>query len=279
MSLKKEIERFRERLKLRAYGGCRELFEQRDADIFIVSYPKSGRTWLRLMLGKYLADLSEIEFTELLEIYQLTDAAKNLPKIGVVHDGSSLDGTNWKACRLKKNKAFYKNRKVVFLARDPRDVAVSYFFHCNRRAKAYQKGISDFLRDEKFGLPKIIRFMNIWAMNRAIPKAFLLVHYEKLLANPAAELKRFIEFIGVKYDAGLVGKAVEFASFEKMREMELQGKFESDRLKPGCPGDPESFKTRKGKTAGYTDYLVGDDLEYANEMIKNNLSPFFGYQP
>src|SRR5277367_3759797 len=113
MSLKKKINRVREYFQLRAQGGCRELLEQRDADIFIISYPKSGRTWLRLMLGKYLADLSGIEFAELLELYELTGAAKNLPKIGVIHDGSSLAGINWKAGQLEKNKIRYQNKKVV----------------------------------------------------------------------------------------------------------------------------------------------------------------------
>ena len=33
-------------------------------------------------------------------------------------------------------------------------------------------------------------------------------------------------------------------------------------------GDPESFKVRRGKVGGFTDYLNGDDLAYANEAMR-----------
>jgi hypothetical protein len=264
-------------LRLLFYDGCQELLTQRDADVFIISYPKSGRTWLRLMLGKYLTKLSGVQFPELLETYELTHAIPAIPRIGVVHDGSGTAGINWEAGRLKESKRRYRGSQVALLVRDPRDTVTSYYFHCCRRLKVYRGEFSSFLRDESYGLPKIIRFLNIWAMNRDIPRGFLLIRYEDMHLNPAGELARLLTFIGAKCDPVLVDKAAEFAGFEKMREMELQGKFMSDRLRPGDRDDPESYKTRRGMVGTYFDYLSSSDLEYASDLIQNELSPIFGY--
>ena len=263
--------------RLLFYDGCQELLTQHEADVFIISYPKSGRTWLRLMLGKYLTDLYGVKFPELLETYDLTHAMPAMPRVAVIHDGSGNDGINRAAGRLNKSKRRYRGNRVVFLVRDPRDTVASYYFHCCRRSKVYHGKISGFLREERYGLPKIIRFLNIWAMNRDIPRGFLLIRYEDMHANPARELTRLLTFIGAECNPALVDKAVEFARFEKMREMELQGKLMSRRLKPADHDDPESYKTRKGKVGTYVDYFSSSDLAYARDLIQNKLSPVFGY--
>jgi len=41
-------------------------------------------------------------------------------------------------------------------------------------------------------------------------------------------------------------------------------------------GDPESFKVRRGKVGGFTDYLADDNLACANEAL-GKLDPRFGY--
>jgi hypothetical protein len=45
----------------------------------------------------------------------------------------------------------------------------------------------------------------------------------------------------------------------------------------GRPGDPESFKTRRGKIGGYVDYLSAEDIAWLNRRIDAELDPFYGY--
>jgi hypothetical protein len=61
-----------------------------------------------------------------------------------------------------------------------------------------------------------------------------------------------------------------------MKKMETAGAFASKILQTTDPGDPESFKVRRGKVGGFTDYLKGDDLRYAGEAMRK-LDPRFGY--
>jgi hypothetical protein len=53
-----------------------------------------------------------------------------------------------------------------------------------------------------------------------------------------------------------------------MKKMETAGAFASKILQPTDLGDPESFKVRRGKVGGFTDYLTGDDLKYAGEAMR-----------
>jgi hypothetical protein len=63
---------------------------------------------------------------------------------------------------------------------------------------------------------------------------------------------------------------------EMQKKMEAAGAFSSKILQATDVADPESFKVRRGKVGGYPDYLVGDDLVYANEAMRR-LEPRFGY--
>ena len=59
--------------------------------------------------------------------------------------------------------------------------------------------------------------------------------------------------------------------------MEKEGNFQSGVLNPAQRSDEDSYKTRKGKVGGYTDYLTEDQIQWLNNKIQSDLSAFFGY--
>ena len=154
------------------YYGDPERIKYSNSEYFILSHPKSGRTWLRVMLSKYLSSLNNHKFSNLIEIHQLTTEI-DAPIISFNHDNTSYN------YGISMNKTHFKNKKyknetdnVILLVRDPRDVIVSYYLHCTRRRKYFSGTISDFIRDDKFGIEKIIMFLNNWVKNSTIPKNF-----------------------------------------------------------------------------------------------------------
>lgn len=256
---------------------------QRGADVYVVSYPKCGRTWLRLMIGQVFAlYVNEAEANPL----QPDEIARNhpgLPLIQFTHDDYPHLKTS---AELSKTKQNYKGKKVIFLARDPRDVVVSYYFEVTRRASLnpnypiIRLDLSAFLRYSVGSIDTIIHYYNIWAENRHLPGGFLLLRYEDLQAETERELRRVLDFIGlVNLPQELIHQAVKYTRFENMRRLEESGALDSFRLRPGDRYDPESFKTRRGKVGGFVDYLSQDDIAYLNHKIKTQLSPLFGYQP
>jgi len=237
------------RIRLRSIipGKFRRWFIHKRVEVYLISYPKCGRTWLRLMIGKALA--------------------------------------------LYFSKEHFRDKNVIFLVRDPRDVIVSSYFEFKKRNALFgtprtknqrlsvNSELSEFIFQPHGGFDTILKYYNIWAENRHVPKEFLLVRYEDLHRSPEAELQRVLNFLGLnEVPQEIVRAAVQFASFENMRRMEAEGRFESSMLKPGDQRDEESYKTRKGEISGFKRYLKDREIEVLNQKMRAQLSPFFGYQ-
>jgi hypothetical protein len=265
-------------------------YAHKKTDVYLISYPKCGRTWLRLMIGRAISCHYALPEDEDILFLRWKDRVHSkVPHITVVHDNRPM----LKAPdELEKSKARYRDKKVILLVRDPRDVIVSSYFEMSKRGhvfgdnphetrKAIFKGsLAEFISNRRGGFDTILAYYNTWAENRAIPKDFLLVRYEDMKINANHELRRVVDFLGLGEISNTeIAEAVEFASFENMQKMEAGGKFEAGMLKPADKSDRESYKTRRGETKGYVNYLSENEIQLLNQKIQNNLSDFYGYQP
>ena len=249
-------------------------------DVHIISYPKSGRTWLRVLIGKALCLQAGLGARLLLDTPALTSAAGAL-RTDFDHDGTSLREPVHYAS-LSDDKRAYGHKKVIFLARDVRDVLVSSYYEVTRRSFVFEEApchfdgsLAEFVRSPFFGARKVAAFYEIWSKNRTVPKEFLLVRYEQLHAAPAEVLADVLRFIGARAAAQRhVAAAVDYARFENMRALEGADAFDDPRLRPGNAGDPDSFKVRRGRVGAYLDYLSGADLAYIDEELRRRGFPF-----
>lgn len=247
--------------------------EHAAARVIVVSFPKSGRTWLRMLVGKALTEQFGVAESEMLDAFALSRATGCLPTLYTHDDTPNTEARPW--TRLESDKSRYRGKKVIFLCRDPRDVVVSCYFQASRRHDVFRGELADFIRDDRFGLRKILRFYEIWERSRGVPDEFLLLHYEEMHANPLACLRRVLEFIGVTdIDPAAAARAVDFARFDHMRELEATHHFPDKGLRPRIPGDDESFKVRRGKIGGYVDYLSADDQAWAEALLREHPSAF-----
>ena len=250
-------------------------FKTKTADAYIISFPKCGRTWLRLMIAYAITfHFDQEREVETLNLQRLARLYPQVPKIRVKHDDEPHLQL---ASGLSHNKNSYRGTKVLFLARDPRDVIVSLYFHRTKRSKDYVGTLSDFVREERGSTEALITYYNIWANNQGVPQDFLLVRYEDLHQNTHQQLRQVLDFLGL----GMVGDlavydAVEAASFDKMRQLEQSRALSSSRLQPGDEADLDSYKTRRGKVGGYADYLTPSEVAYINEQMKT-LLPLYRY--
>ena len=268
--------------RLRGTAPVRHLYRgkrNRSADTFVLSFPKCGRTWLRILLGKAIADHHGITGVDFGELPQLAEQAPGLPVIRFKHD----DNPHFKTPdELVRRKTEYRDRPVVLLVRDVRDTVVSAYFQMTRREQKYrfEGDIDAFARSDRGGARTLVGFYNAWARQHHIPPAFLLSRYEDLHADPHAELRRLLEFVGLPDIAdATLDAAVEFASFGNMRKMEVSGDAPGRLTNAETDGsDPEALKTRKGKVGGYAGYLRPDTVDWLNNLIDHELDPVFGYR-
>jgi hypothetical protein len=247
-------------------------WSHRRTDVYVLSYPKCGRTWLRLLMGKALVDELSLTDANPMELSDLHRASSRVPRIRVTHD----DNPQLKRPEeVERDKRRYAGKKVVFLVRNPRDVVISYYFQASRRRDRFAGTPSEFLRHPVGSLDTILTYYNVWAESRAEAADFCLVRYEDLHRDAAGELARVLRLIGRAPSREVLDRAVEFARFDNMRALERKNAFGSARLKPRDAADPESFKTRKGKVGGYREYFTPEDIEYLEARIAERLSPYY----
>ncbi len=263
--VKRQVIRLTERSRVVYIAKVLYLALVRHTDVFLVSFPKSGRTWLRVMLGFALADHVGMKVRYPLRFTKGKPVHPDLPVILARHD----DSPQYKAATaVFRDKRVYRRRKVILLVRDPRDVIVSWYLHVTHRmGNEYEGTLSEFVRDPVGSLASMLAFYDAWAAQLTSDHV-LLVRYEDIKADPAHELRRVLDFIAIgaiRDDA--VRRAIERASFQRLQRAEREGSYKGRALSTATPDDPESFKVRRGKVGGYVDYLSDDDIAYINAAI------------
>ena len=247
----------------------------RQCDVFLVSYPKVGRTWLRVLIGKAFAEQYGLRRRELMRATAARVSADGMPRILATHDDATVDKP---ARYVFADKSPYRRHKVLFMVRDPRDVIVSqYFQRTKRKRDPYQGTLADFLTEPRGSLDTLIAFYNAWANQRSIPAGFHLVKYEDLRRDTTTALRGVLDFVGAQeIPDDLVTRAVEFASFERARQREAAGKVKSKARRAWDRSDPESYKARRGVVGGYVDYLTPEQVAAVNERLQR-LDPSYEY--
>ena len=255
-----------------------------NADVVVVSNGKSGRTWLRTLISSLYHQRYGVRESELIHYDNFHRHNTEIPRIHFTDDVVSPIATS-----SNKPISLAPEQKLILLTRDPRDIAVSFYFQIVKRSTAVErlrKGISeevakvtmfDFVVHDEFGIPGIIRRMNGWQKHLQSTQEYLQIKYEGLRVDPIINLGRVAEFIGGGFTMDQIQYAVEFASFESLQEKERQGFFESNRLRPTDKSDPDSFKVRRGKVGGHRDYFTSDQLKSIDDIVATQLNPAYGY--
>lgn len=255
-----------------------------DADVLVVTYTKSGRTWLRVLLSNLFSRQFQLSDRELIDADNFHRQAPLVPKIHFAPD------TKFPYPELGPAQVQARpDQKVIFLVRDPRDVVVSMYFHVKHRAglrelrrkkippAAVERGIDAFVLDEGFGMPRVIRYLNRWAAERPGLPASIVVRYEDLVADTGAELARLAQFLAVPVDAATIAAVVDFAAFDSLQKKEREGFFQSDRLGLTKSDDSDSAKVREGRVGGYRGRVDAATADRLDQLVTDRLERSYGY--
>ncbi|HSK96223.1 MAG TPA: sulfotransferase domain-containing protein, partial [Euzebyales bacterium] len=241
----------------------------RRCDAFLVSFPKCGRTWLRMMLGSALSEHYGISVRNLRRFTDADVTHPGLPRVLATHDDSPQVKSPH---RVMRDKRAYRHSKVVLLTRDPRDAIVSLYFHVTRRRQVpYDGDLSAFVRERSGGLASLLAFYDAWAPHLDRDNV-LLVRYEDMHAAPARELERVLTFLDVSgVEDAVVERAVTASSFERLQRMEREGSAGTRALRTTTTHDPEAYKVRRGKVGGYVDYLSASDIAAVDAAVSRSV--------
>jgi len=280
-----EAEILGEERKLR---GAEQFDKLRRADLVVVSFGKSGRTWLRLMISHLLRAMYGLPDNAILSFDNFHNLNRAAPKIFFTHDNYIKDFTG----DFETKRPFY-DKRVVLLARDPRDVAVSQFFHWKFRVKPGKVAINDYpprgsdisLFDfvtgaNGRGMDAATEYLNLWAREAGRLEHFHLLRYEDLSAEPRERLRELLDFMRIDATDEQVNAAVEYAAYDNMKKMEgrRQFRFGGGRMMPGDRDNPDSYKVRRAKVGGYRDYFADEEVETIDRRLAGTLHPLYDYR-
>ncbi|MCX7629669.1 MAG: sulfotransferase domain-containing protein [Geminicoccaceae bacterium] len=261
----------------------KRLPELRAADVVLVSHAKSGRTWLVALISHVLHLTRGVPIDELWEGDNFQKFDPSIPRLYLTHDHNE---PWWLRLRLPR---LVRDKRLIVLVRDPRDVAVSWYYHNLGRSHArvrWRMGLPEdmsrvdmasFVTHPAYGVPGVVALLERWArIARAHPRA-LLLRYEDLRARTAEELARVLAFLGLEAPREAIEAAVAFASFDSLREKERTGFYRTEKLQARDPADPRSYKVRRGKVGGYRDELPAEVVARLDRLVAERLDPALGY--
>ena len=239
---------------------------------WLASYPKSGNTWMRLLLANYMsADDKPVSINFIRGI-----AAARRPRFDLFTGLSSRDCTDYEADRLRP--AVYRlwagcdlprhvtagmkthdacrdafggeplfpedvTAGAVYLVRDPLDVIVSWSFFFGY-GDDFSRAIAD-LADPSQSLgggTALRQWLHTWSEHveswLAAPFPVLVVRYEDLTADTVGNLRRVVRFLGLDNppDEERLRQAVAFSSFRRLKAEEA-----TDGFREAPPSDCGPF--------------------------------------
>jgi hypothetical protein len=267
------------RLRQRARKKAAKLDQ---SDVMILRYPKSGVTWLRVMITRIYQRRLNLPDSEIIGSTGFHEMAPQVPQVFIAGDIDDADVRSAMAAAIEF-------KKTILLVRDPRDVAVSMFFHLAKRSTALERsifavpkgfesdGIFAFVMNATYGMPRAIAFLNRWWDRASANPNALIIRYEDMRRDPAPVLRQVMALMGAGASPGEIEDSVTFAAFENMKERERSGLFRPEILRPADRHDEDSYKVRKGEVGGFAQYFTEQQLSEVNALLDRTLDQRIGY--
>jgi len=219
-------------------------------DVFLASYPRSGNTWMRFLLSELIsgqtADFGTVETA--------------IPYIGIQNRRVPALLPNGGQVFKTHEQYRVEYQRVVYLVRDPRDVAVSNYEHERASLSYVDHGLDHFLdqyvrgRASAFGSWRT--HTESWLNSPLFERGtLLLIKYEDLRSDPERTLARVADFLGLQVDSGAIRNAVLNNALSNMRLKE-----DRRMAKVGFFGKPELLESgrfvRQGSVGGWSKRLT-----------------------
>ncbi len=255
-----------------AYSG----FIPRPDDIFVVTFPKSGTTWLQMILYQIFTD-GEMNLTHISEWSRYFDVSVRGP--GIDH----LPSPRIFKSHLAYNLIPKGSCKYIYCARNGKDVAVSYFHyartHLNFKGdfgrffdlflNGFPIGLYDHPTWIEYGHPTWFEHVSQWLENSHNLDVLYLT-YEELKRDREGAIRKILAFCGVEVSPEKFARIVERSSFAFMKQYEDK----LDTLTYGLLNRAKRAGNfiRKGEIGGWKKHFNGEQEKLFQRKFARHLN-------
>nr|QNH68008.1 sulfotransferase-like protein 1 [Brachionus koreanus] len=243
-------------------------FQVRQDDVWIVSFPKSGTTWVQELV--YLIE-NECDFKKATQ-----DSIENrspffdYPSPGLKHI------ENIKTKRIIKTHLPHsflpdeieKKAKLIYIVRNPKDVTVSYFHFTNLSTQAQFTG--NFYDFTKLFIEGKVPYGPWWnhVDDYVTKKDVHVIYYEDLHTKPFEVIKKLSKYLGKDLSDDEIKSIIEWCSFDKMKN--------NPAVNYEWYKDLGLYKKnghffRKGTVGDWLNYFAVDDSQKIDHIVENKL--------
>lgn len=226
---------------------------------WIASYPKSGNTWLRLLVSAYFqnghVDINESPHTTgdnltywLQSVSPLPVDALTLEQMFLLRPAALFNQLCANASPRTFIKTHHANHKVgngpplipaeltrraIYIVRDPRDVALSLARYLDKDVAHAVEKMNDgsYALMNSGAMPHVLGSWSSHVLSWINEKRWPvhIVRYEDLCANPITTFMAVLDFCGIEVDADLVQRCVDACELSKLQKQERQNGFREDQ--------------------------------------------------
>jgi tetratricopeptide (TPR) repeat protein len=195
----------------------------KETDIFLASYPRSGNTWMRLLLSDALLQMQG---------FQTATGGNIIPdayKVNI-NEWNKKVSTKVKFRIIKTHEPLLIQQtlelenRVFYLFRKPADCLCSYYYYALRyqKNKENDKGLNEFcLNNLEKWCSHVSTYIGYKQKN---PESIIFLSYEKLSYNPAKVLNYIVELLGWEDCQLVCQKSVENQEFNKLKSLSKEEK-------------------------------------------------------
>jgi Sulfotransferase domain len=232
-------------------------------DLYIVSFPKSGTTWLNFIMANVHLKMSGRE--QQVSFYNIADFIPDIMQNRYLkNDILAFPGHRVIKSHAEMNPLY---TKIIYLIRDPRDVMVSYYWFL-KMLGGWNEDLHHLIHSRAYGIEAWCRHIQGWVERTSVANRIDFIRYEDMKVDPLQVVTRIYTRLGQRVPEEILKQAIELSSFENMQKLEAEYNHGGDFRFPG-------FKFfRKGKSGDYRTEISDGDLKFINEKASRWLSMF-----
>eukprot|EP01024_Parvocaulis_polyphysoides_P020198 TRINITY_DN19361_c0_g1_i2.p1 TRINITY_DN19361_c0_g1~~TRINITY_DN19361_c0_g1_i2.p1 ORF type:complete len:346 (+),score=52.94 TRINITY_DN19361_c0_g1_i2:247-1284(+) len=273
-------------------------YEAKPGQVFVCTYPKCGTTWVANIIyllehnGEPLPmNKTLMEYVPFLELLGKEVVEKLSPKYIKTHLPYQQIPHN-------------ANSKYIFMARNPKDVCVSFFCHAKGFKNIYEfedgkfDDFFEYFMNGEVDFGDYFNHLNSWK-NHVEDENVLFITYENMIKNIRKEIFRIAEFLGPKYlekimkNEEILEKIIYYSEIKSMQKLDqyqwiglltaedrevIQNSNSNSQIIQKYSEQEESFIyrpknqpfLRKGKNGDWKNYFSDEQSKRTDEKLYEN---------